>query len=154
MAIAAKQPGPGLIHHSDKGVQYASEDYRKVINSVGLQASMSRKADCYDNAAMENFFRTLKTELVHHRYYGFCNQTRRHSASATSARSSWKSSLTLSIFRDKINPIVGACLAPYTFGCIEGRSESYIAAIQKDRMVLPRFPPTACARSSLKKNSG
>jgi len=95
MAIAAKRPGPGLIHHSDRGVQYASEDYRKVIQSAGFQASMSRKADCYDNAPMESFFHTLKTELVHHRHYatrqearreifayieGFYNRTRRHSA--------------------------------------------------------------------------
>jgi len=95
MAIAAKQPGPGLIHHSDRGVQYASEDYRKVLQSAGLHASMSRKADCYDNAPMESFFHTLKTELVHHRHYatrqeatrdifayieGFYNRTRRHSA--------------------------------------------------------------------------
>ena len=95
MAIAAKQPGPGLIHHSDRGVQYASEDYRKVIQSAGFQASMSRTADCYDNAPMESFFHTLKTELVHHQHYatredarrdifayieGFYNRTRRHSA--------------------------------------------------------------------------
>jgi len=95
MAIAAKQPGPGLIHHSDRGVQYASADYRKVIQSAGFQSSMSRKADCYDNAPMESFFHTLKTELVHHRHYatrqearreifayieGFYNRTRRHSA--------------------------------------------------------------------------
>ena len=95
MAVAAKQPGPGLIHHSDRGVQYASEDYRKLIQSAGFQASMSRKANCYDNAPMESFFHTLKTELVHHRHYatraeatrdiftyieGFYNRTRRHSA--------------------------------------------------------------------------
>jgi putative transposase len=95
MAIAAKQPGPGLIHHSDRGVQYASEDYRKVVQSAGFHASMSRKADCYDNAPMESFFHTLKTELVHHRHYatraeatrdifayieGFYNRIRRHSA--------------------------------------------------------------------------
>jgi transposase InsO family protein len=69
MAIAAKQPGPGLIHHSDRGVQYASADYRKMMQSAGFQASMSRKADCYDNAPMESFFHTLKTEFVHHRHY-------------------------------------------------------------------------------------
>jgi putative transposase len=95
MAIAAKQPGPGLIHHSDRGVQYASADYRKAIQSAGFQVSMSRKADCYDNAPMESFFHTIKTELVHHRKYatrqeatrdifayieGFYNRTRRHSA--------------------------------------------------------------------------
>jgi len=95
MAISAQRPGTGLIHHSDRGVQYASADYRKVMQSVGLQVSMSRKADCYDNAPMESFFHTLKTELVHHRQYatpeeakrdifayieGFYNRTRRHSA--------------------------------------------------------------------------
>jgi putative transposase len=95
MAIAAKRPGPGLIHHSDRGVQYASEAYRNVIRSAGFQASMSRKGNCYDNAPMESFFHTLKTELVHHRHYatrseatrdvfayieGFYNRTRRHSA--------------------------------------------------------------------------
>ena len=60
MAIAAKRPGPGLIHHSDRGVQYASEAYRNVIRSAGFQASMSRKGNCYDNAPMESFFHTLK----------------------------------------------------------------------------------------------
>jgi putative transposase len=95
MAISAQRPGAGLIHHSDRGVQYASADYRKAMQSAGFQASMSRKADCYDNAPMESFFHTLKTELVHHRHYatraeatrdifayieGFYNRTRRHSA--------------------------------------------------------------------------
>jgi len=95
MAISAQRPGAGLIHHSDRGVQYASADYRKAMLSAGLQASMSRKADCYDNAPMESFFHTLKTELVHHRHYatrkeatrdifayieGFYNRIRRHSA--------------------------------------------------------------------------
>ena len=93
--ISAQRPGAGLIHHSDRGVQYASENYRKVIQSAGFRASMSRKGDCYDNAPMESFFHTLKTELVHHRQYatraeatrdifayieGFYNRTRRHSA--------------------------------------------------------------------------
>jgi putative transposase len=95
MAISAQRPEAGLIHHSDRGVQYASENYRKVLRSAGFQASMSRKGDCYDNAPMESFFHTLKTELVHHRQYatreeaerdifayieGFYNRTRRHSA--------------------------------------------------------------------------
>src|ERR1700757_3090248 len=69
MAIAAQRPSAGLIHHSDRGVQYASADYRKLMQSAGLRASMSRKGDCYDNAPMESFFHTLKTELVHHRRY-------------------------------------------------------------------------------------
>jgi putative transposase len=93
MAISVQRPGAGLIHHSDRGVQYASAEYRKAMQSAGLRASMSRKADCYDNAPMESYFRTLKTELVHHRHYatreharrdilayieGFYNRTRRH----------------------------------------------------------------------------
>jgi putative transposase len=95
MAISAQRPGAGLIHHSDRGVQYASADYRGVVKSAGFRASMSRKADCYDNAPMESFFHTLKTELVHHCQYatreeakrdifayieGYYNRTRRHSA--------------------------------------------------------------------------
>jgi putative transposase len=66
MAISAQRPGAGLIHHSDRGVQYASGDYRKAVQSAGFRASMSRRADCYDNAPMESFFHTLKTEPVHH----------------------------------------------------------------------------------------
>jgi transposase InsO family protein len=95
MAISAQRPSTDLIHHSDRGVQYASADYRNTVQSAGFRASMSRKADCYDNAPMESFFHTLKTELVHHRRYatredakrdifayieGYYNRTRRHSA--------------------------------------------------------------------------
>ena len=95
MAIQARRPATGLMHHSDRGVQYASADYRKSLQFAGFQVSMSRKADCYDNAPMESFFHTLKTELVHHRQYatraeaqrdifayieGFYNRTRLHSA--------------------------------------------------------------------------
>jgi putative transposase len=65
MAISAQRPGAGLIRHSDRAVQYASAEYRKLMQSAGFQVSMSRKADCYDNAPMESFFHTLKTELVH-----------------------------------------------------------------------------------------
>ncbi len=95
MAIQQQRPQAGLIHHSDRGVQYASHAYRHALTSAGITASMSRKADCYDNAPMESFFHTLKTELVHHRNYktraearrgifafieGFYNRTRLHSA--------------------------------------------------------------------------
>jgi transposase InsO family protein len=69
MALHQQRPGAGLIHHSDRGVQYASHDYRTALAAAGLTTSMSRKADCYDNAPMESFFHTLKTELVHHRKY-------------------------------------------------------------------------------------
>ena len=77
MAIAVQRPGTGLIHHSDRGVQYASAEYRNAMQSAGFRASMSRKADCYDNAPMESFFHTLKTELVHHRQYATREQARR-----------------------------------------------------------------------------
>src|SRR6202048_2798391 len=75
MAIAAQRPGAGPIHHSDRGVQYASGDQRELVRSAGFQASMSRKGNCYDNAPMESFFHTIKTELVHHRHYSTREQT-------------------------------------------------------------------------------
>lgn len=69
MAYQRRRPGKGLLHHSDRGSQYASEDYRRLVRGYGMQASMSRKGDCWDNAPIESFFGTLKKELVHHRRY-------------------------------------------------------------------------------------
>jgi putative transposase len=69
MAIARRSPGQGLLHHSDRGVQYASEDYMHLLQSNYMEASMSGKGDCWDNAAMESFWATLKTELVNHQRY-------------------------------------------------------------------------------------
>jgi putative transposase len=68
-AIAAKRPLEGLIHHSDRGSQYCSHEFRNILEQYGLTASMSRKGNCYDNAPMESFWGTLKQELVHHRRY-------------------------------------------------------------------------------------
>ena len=68
-AIATKRPAEGLIHHSDRGSQYCSHEYRDLLDSFGLTASMSRKGNCFDNAPMESFWGTLKQELVHHRQY-------------------------------------------------------------------------------------
>ena len=68
-AVAAKRPAKGLIHHSDRGSQYCSHEYRNILERCGLKASMSRKGNCYDNAPMESFWGTLKQELVHHRRY-------------------------------------------------------------------------------------
>jgi transposase InsO family protein len=69
MALARRQPTKGLLHHSDRGVQYASEDYQHLLARHGMRVSMSGKGDCWDNAMMESFWATLKTELVHpHRY--------------------------------------------------------------------------------------
>jgi transposase InsO family protein len=76
MAVARRQPGEGLLHHSDRGVQYASEDYQHLLASNGMQISMSGRGDCWDNAAMESFWATLKTELVHHEHYATHEQAR------------------------------------------------------------------------------
>ena len=68
-AVATKRPAQGLIHHSDRGSQYCSHEYRAILDRFGFLASMSRKGNCYDNAPMESFWGTLKQELVHHRRY-------------------------------------------------------------------------------------
>lgn len=68
-AVVAKRPAAGLIHHSDRGSQYCSHDYQKLLKQFKMQPSMSRKGNCYDNAPMESFWGTLKNELVHHRNY-------------------------------------------------------------------------------------
>ena len=65
MALRQRQPKAGLLHHSDRGCQYASEAYREHLAAWKLTPSMSRKGNCYDNAAMESFWSTLKEELVH-----------------------------------------------------------------------------------------
>jgi transposase InsO family protein len=59
----SRQPPPGLLHHSDRGSQYASAEYQALLTQPQMQCSMSRKGNCWDNAAMERFFATLKTEL-------------------------------------------------------------------------------------------
>jgi putative transposase len=95
MALGRRQPAVGLLHHSDRGSQYAGYEYQKLLSNWGLTCSMSRKGEPYDNAAMESFFRTLKVELVYRyrfRYREeakaalveyielFYNRERRHSA--------------------------------------------------------------------------
>ena len=65
MALAARDPAPGLLHHSDRGLQYTCEEHRQVLEQRGIVASMSRRGDCWDNAVVESFFSSLKTELVH-----------------------------------------------------------------------------------------
>lgn len=95
MAVQTRQPLPGLLHHSDRGSQYASDEYQALLTKFGMHASMSRTANCYDNAPMESFFGSLKTEWVHHHHYHtraeaktdifeyievFYNRFRRHSA--------------------------------------------------------------------------
>jgi len=92
MALKRRCPANGLLHHSDQGSTYASEDYQRMLDAFGITCSMSRRGNCYDNAVMEAFFATLKAELGEHfESYGhakmelfdyievFYNQRRRHS---------------------------------------------------------------------------
>jgi putative transposase len=95
MAIRERRPGGGLIHHSDQGSQYTDGTYQTLLRDHGIQASMNGVGTWYDNAPMESFFGTLKSELVHHRVYhtrdearpdlffyieSFYNRRRRHSS--------------------------------------------------------------------------
>ena len=68
-AVVAKRPTQGLIHHSDRGSQYCSHEYTRILEQCGLQASMSGRGNCFDNAPMESFWGALKQELIHHRRY-------------------------------------------------------------------------------------
>ena len=76
-ACVLRQPPAELIHHSDRGVQYASQAYRDVLQEYQLTQSMSRKGNCYDNAMVESFFHTLKVELTHRKRYQTRNEARR-----------------------------------------------------------------------------
>ena len=66
-AVARRRPGPGLVHHSDRGCQYTSWAYRQRLDELGMTQSMSRKGNCWDNAVAESFFSSLKLELVYSR---------------------------------------------------------------------------------------
>jgi len=94
MALANRTPRAGLLHHSDRGSQYAAVSYQRLLGEHGITTSMSRKGNCWDNACVESFFGTLKRELVYHRHYAtredatqdifeymevFYNRRRRHS---------------------------------------------------------------------------
>jgi putative transposase len=68
MALRQRRPSSDLLHHSDRGSQYTSAHYQRLLASHGITVSMSRSANCYDNAAMESFFATLKTECADHRF--------------------------------------------------------------------------------------
>lgn len=95
MALRQRRPAPGLVHHSDRGCQYASAAYRQLLAAHSCIASMSRQGNCYDNATMEAFRSTLKLELLYRRRFatrreaataifdyieGFYNRSRLHSA--------------------------------------------------------------------------
>lgn len=102
MAVALRQPPRSCIHHTDRGSQYCSHDYQKLLRQYGFKASMSGTGNCYDNAAVETFFKTIKAELIWRRSWptrrdaelaifqyinGFYNPRRRHSTLG------WKSPL-------------------------------------------------------------
>ena len=69
MALANRTPTAGLLHHSDRGSQYAATSYQRLLDAHGITTSMSRQGNCWDNACVESFFGTLKRELVYHRHY-------------------------------------------------------------------------------------
>ena len=69
MALSRRSVGPGLVHHSDRGVQYASRDYTELLQSHRIQISMSRKGNPWDNAACESFMKTLKYEEIYRSEY-------------------------------------------------------------------------------------
>jgi len=68
-AVRNKRPAPELIHHSDCGSQYCAHDYQKLVTQFGMQPSMSRRGNCYDNAPIESFWGSLENELIHHQCY-------------------------------------------------------------------------------------
>ncbi len=76
MAYWRRKPLKGLIHHSDRGSQYASHEYQELLLSYGMICSMSRKADCWDNAVVESFFHSLKTEWIKDSLYSTREQAR------------------------------------------------------------------------------
>ncbi len=76
MALRTRKPPKGLLHHSDRGSQYASNAYQQLLTDYKISCSMSRKGNCYDNAVMESFFATLKQELIYHHHYQSHQQAR------------------------------------------------------------------------------
>ena len=76
MAYKNRRPVGEIIHHSDRGCQYASAEFRRLLEAYEIRASMSGAGNCYDNAPMESFFATLKAELIHHRTYSSREEAR------------------------------------------------------------------------------
>jgi transposase InsO family protein len=109
-AIAMRQPLPGLIQHSDRGSQYCSDDYRRLLRAKGILPSMSGKGNCFDNAMVETVFKTIKTELIWRTSYqtrsaatsalgryidGFYNPRRRHSALGYKSPASFEATMAI-----------------------------------------------------------
>jgi transposase InsO family protein len=108
VALQHRRPSGPLLHHSDRGVQYTCDEYQALLARHGLSCSMSRTGNCYDNAVIESFFGTLKTELIHHDTYAtrdearlalfeylevFYNRKRRHSALGYRSPAEYEASL-------------------------------------------------------------
>ncbi len=109
-AVMRHRPPKGLIHHSDRGVQYCSKEYQKLLRKYGMICSMSRKGNCYDNACAETFFSTIKCEMLYHKRYKtreeahrdifwyievFYNRKRRHQALGYLSPADFKRSLSI-----------------------------------------------------------
>ena len=73
-ALASHRPPAGLIQHTDRGSQYCAQAYQKLVKQFGMQASMSRRGNCFDNAPIESFWGSLKNELVYHRKFATRDQ--------------------------------------------------------------------------------
>ncbi|OTP69547.1 Mobile element protein [Caballeronia sordidicola] len=73
-AVTSHRPPPGLIQHTDRGSQYCAHAYQKLLKQFGMQASMSRRGNCFDNAPIESFWGSLKNELVYHRKFATRDQ--------------------------------------------------------------------------------
>ena len=110
MALANRTPRGGLLHHSDRGSQYAATSYQQVLTTHGMIPSMSRKGNCWDNACVERFFGTLKRELVYHRHDAtredatqdifeyievFYNRRRRHSTLGYDSPAEYEARITV-----------------------------------------------------------
>lgn len=109
-AIAMRRPPPGLIHHSDRGSQYCSDDYQRLLKRAGMIPSMSGKGNCFDNAMVETVFKTIKSELIWRTSFqtrlaaesalgqyidGFYNPRRRHSALAYKSPASFEAEMAI-----------------------------------------------------------
>ena len=77
MALEHRRPKGGLLHHSDRGVQYAGESYQRLLAGRAIEPSMSLAGNCWDNAVTESFFSTAKRELTHHESYATQEEARR-----------------------------------------------------------------------------
>ena len=116
-AIILRKPPPGLIHHSDRGSQYCSADYRRLVDDHGFITSMSGRGNCYDNAMVETVFKTIKSELVWrtpfasraqaakeigHYIEGFYNPRRRHSSLGYISPAAFEAQLTATARQERM----------------------------------------------------